>query len=183
MRFLIAQTASKLHPQDDELYIRIAQELTRVNMPCEFWVRNDYDVVNTRLSKAFNQAGLKAPFFFDELPLADFIGLMDALDIYLDCPSFSGYNTAFYAIQTGIPLVTLEGEFMRQRLAAGLLRQIGVTETIAGTREDYIHKAVTLAKHPEIRTVIRARILARKDKAHGSVDVVRAFEMELLERT
>ena len=51
------------------------------------------------------------------LPRQQFAGFLDEMDIYLDCPAFSGYTTAWSAIHRGLPIVTWEGEFLRQRLA------------------------------------------------------------------
>ena len=59
------------------------------------------------------------------------------MDIYLDAIAFSGFTTAIQALAcNGLPIVTLEGELMRQRLAAGILRHIGVKDTIATAVDD-----------------------------------------------
>lgn len=70
---------------------------------------------------------------------------MGLFDIYLDCPSFSGYTTAWQAVHRGLPVVALEGKFLRQRLAAGLLRKIGMADTITRTRDEYQTIATRLA--------------------------------------
>ena len=45
-----------------------------------------------------------------------------------------------------MPIVTVEDEFMRQRIAAGLLRQIGVTDGIAASPQEYVEFAVRWAE-------------------------------------
>ena len=65
------------------------------------------------------------------LPRKQFLSFLEEMDIYLDCPAFSGYTTAWQALHCGLPIVTLEGQYLRQRLAAGLLRQVGTTDGIA----------------------------------------------------
>ena len=67
------------------------------------------------------------------------------MDVYLDCPAFSGYTTAWQALQRGVPIVCLEGPFLRQRLAAGLLRQSHVTDGIALSHDQYVASAVRYA--------------------------------------
>jgi predicted O-linked N-acetylglucosamine transferase (SPINDLY family) len=69
------------------------------------------------------------------------MGFLDDMDLYLDCPAFSGYTTAWQAVHRGLPIVTLEGKFLRQRLAAGLLRQIGMPEGITQSPEQYLETA------------------------------------------
>jgi predicted O-linked N-acetylglucosamine transferase (SPINDLY family) len=80
------------------------------------------------------------------LPQALAAGFLEEMDVYLDCPAFSGYTTAWQAIQGGVPIVTLEGEFLRQRLASGLLRQIGIAEGVTSSREQYVETAVRWAQ-------------------------------------
>jgi predicted O-linked N-acetylglucosamine transferase (SPINDLY family) len=112
-----------------------------------------------------------------------FQSLLDLCDVYLDCPSFSGYTTAWQAVHRGLPIVTLEGEFMRQRLAAGLLRKIGITDTIAHSREDYVQLAVKLAEESRNAKPYAARRHALKTaapKADNDVSVVKAFEQNVI---
>ena len=108
-----------------------------------------------RLAAAFRAEGLDPDAHLRVmpwLPRRQFAGFLDEMDIYLDCPAFSGYTTAWAAIHRGLPIVTWEGEFLRQRLAAGLLRQIGITEGIAQSRDQYVQIAVGWAKECSSRT-------------------------------
>jgi len=47
---------------------------------------------------------------------------------------FSGYTTAWQAVSVACRWLHWKANFMRQRLAAGLLRKIGMTDTIATLR-------------------------------------------------
>ena len=112
-----------------------------------------------------------------------FYHLLDLCDVYLDCPSFSGYTTSWQAVHRGIPVVTIEGKFMRQRLAAGLLRKIGLTDTIATSTEDYVIIATRLAKEcrdPKRRNAQRSMIKAAAPRGDNDMVVVRAFEEHLI---
>lgn len=118
------------------------------------------------------------------LPRERFLGFLDAMDVFLDCPAFSGYTTAWQAVHRGLPVVTLEGEFLRQRLAAGVLRQIGVTDGIADSRPSYVETAVRFARQcrePKGRKRRRILAAAASDKADGNVAAVRALERTLIE--
>ena len=48
-----------------------------------------------------------------------------------------------------LPVVTLPGEFMRRRHAFAILTMMDVTETIAGSLDDYISLAVRLGTDSE----------------------------------
>ena len=106
------------------------------------------------------------------------------MDIYLDCPGFSGYTTAWLAAHRGLPIVTLEGQFLRQRLAAGLLRQIGITDGIANSAEEYVEIAARWARESRHGNRLSARRQALKQavsKADGNLAAVAAFEDAVLE--
>ena len=74
---------------------------------------------------------------------------------------------------------------MRQRLAAGLLRQIEQTDTIATDRRSYVDIAVKLAREAlgdPSRYAARRKLLELAAKnANDQVEVVRAFEKTLLD--
>ncbi|HMA51320.1 MAG TPA: hypothetical protein VKP60_16290, partial [Magnetospirillaceae bacterium] len=110
------------------------------------------DGLLARLGVAFRAEGLYPDACLKQFSWMDrqgFSGFLDAMDLMLDCPSFSGYTTAWQAIHRGLPIVTLEGEFLRQRLAAGLLRQIGRTEGVCQTEDAYIEAALSRPRRIE----------------------------------
>jgi protein O-GlcNAc transferase len=117
------------------------------------------------------------------LPREQFLGFLDKMDVFLDCPAFSGYTTAWQAVHRGTPVVTLEGGFLRQRLASGLLRQIGITEGIVSSREAYVETAVRFAQRcrlPEARERCRESISAAAADADGNLAAVRSIEQTLI---
>ena len=187
--FVIAQTPFKFDPADDTLFAGIAAAAGK----CTFILLHDpqfswaSDQLIARLSRAFLDRALDPNQYLLVLPwlsLDKFYTLLDLCDIYLDCPSFSGYTTAWQAIQRGLPVVTLEGEFMRQRLAAGLLRKVGVTETIATSKDEYIEIAARLAKEcrdPIRRDARRNTLRKVAPQADHDISVVRAFEQNLVD--
>ncbi len=186
VRFLICQQAAKLNPAFDHLYPQIARAVPA----CRFWFVRDNQaswqscMLEERLRHAFDCRGLPSATylrFIDWQPAGQFLGLLDSMDVYLDTPAFSGYTTAWQALHRGLPVVTLEGRFMRQRLAAGLLRRIGITATIAGDEQDYCARAIRLANDPSFRQSVREMLLATIDSADEDTTVVRAFEQLILD--
>jgi predicted O-linked N-acetylglucosamine transferase (SPINDLY family) len=143
-------------------------------------------LVIERLRRAFEAEGVAASARLVQLPWLSeeaFLWLLDECDVFLDCPNFSGYTTAWQALNRGLPIVTLEGEYLRQRLAAGLLRQVGLPETIAQSPEEYILIAERLARDctdPDRRSELREKIRTVAACADGNVRVVRAFEETVL---
>ncbi|MDR3440888.1 tetratricopeptide repeat protein [Telmatospirillum sp.] len=189
VRFALCQTPFKFDPEYDPLYVQIAKAAG----PCQFWLARDRkypwasDRLQRRLADAFRSAGLDPDSYLRMtpwLPREKFVGFLDAMDIYLDCPAFSGYTTAWQALHRGLPIVTLEGRFLRQRLAAGLLRQIGQTEGIASTVEDYVATAVrwALARRQSGRPAPgRSNLRRAAARADGNHAAIRALEQALQE--
>jgi predicted O-linked N-acetylglucosamine transferase (SPINDLY family) len=140
----------------DHIYLEIAMELKA----CQFvFFRDDdygwrFDEMISRIRENFRVAGWDPDRFITQakwMRKPSFFGLMSFADVYLDPPGFSGFTTAISAVEMGLPLVTLEGKWMRQRLAAGLLKKIGAEELIVHDSSDYVNLAVSLARQPEER--------------------------------
>ena len=179
VRFALCQQPTKFDPVDDRLLVRIAQQAG----PCEFWIAASRthpwatDRLMTRLADLFRREGLDPDAHlrrFSWLDRERFSGFLAAMDVYLDCPAFSGYTTAWQAVHQGLPIVTLEGRFLRQRLAAGLLRQIGQVDGIAATGDAYVDAALRLARQD------RVALAEAAPRADGDRRAVAAFAETLI---
>lgn len=189
VRFLIAQSAIKFDPDNDALYANIASGVGEST----FILLKDHkypwatDRIVTRFYRAFYEMGLDPENHLLVIPWVtreQFYGLLDLCDVYLDCPSFSGYTTAWQAAHRGLPVVTLEGKHMRQRLAAGLLRKINVTDTIAASVEEYVAIAVRMAEecsNPTGRHIRRQSIKTAATQSDYDINVVRVFEKNVVD--
>jgi protein O-GlcNAc transferase len=187
IRFALCQQPIKFDPADDAVLTRIAQAVG----PSEFWLVSPRQhswataKLRERLALAFRAAGLDPDAHLRVtpwLPPREFAGYLDSMDIYLDCPSFSGFTTAWAATQRGLPIATVEGAYLRQRLAAGLLRQIGVTEGIAATREQYVDLVIRWAsewRHADAWAERRSVIARASASAAGNPAAVRVLEKTL----
>jgi protein O-GlcNAc transferase len=187
VRFALCHQPIKFDPSDDALLARIARAIG----PSEFWLVSPRQhawvssKLHDRLAIAFRAEGLDPDAHLRVTPWLthpQFEGFLDSMDIYLDCPAFSGYTTAWTAVHRGLPIVTLEGDFLRQRLASGLLRQIGLTEGIAATREHYVDIAIRWARESQRTDCWAARRASNRRAAAAADDntaAVRAFEAVL----
>jgi predicted O-linked N-acetylglucosamine transferase (SPINDLY family) len=96
--------------------------------------------------------------------------------VALDTIGFSGYNTAIQAIESGLPLVTREGQFLRGRLGSGILRRMGMTELIAQTTDEYVNLAARLVEDAEFQRRIRSEVAQRRPVLFGDVASIRHLE-------
>ena len=186
--FLCGQVSIKFDPSHDALYADIASRVGAstfvfLNDPKYPWAT---DRLMARLDRTFAARGMDSKchlLLLPWLPREKFFGLLDLCDIFLDCPSFSGYTTAWQATHYGLPIVTLEGKFMRQRLAAGLLRKLGITDTIAGSSKEYVGIAAQLAEECDDaarRNRRRQCLKSAVSRLDNDIGVVRAFEQTVI---
>jgi protein O-GlcNAc transferase len=183
--FLIPQSVVKFDPVFDPVFVEIAQRLGECCfvIPVADTMEEAGDLLAARLAGAFSKVGLDPAAFLRFVPWlseGEFRHALQVCNVFLDCPSFSGYTTAWKALREGIPVLTWDGPYMRQRLAAGLLKKVGLHEGVAASIPDYIDKAVALAQEPrQDGQVRRQRIASAAPLADNDLSVVRAFEQVL----
>jgi protein O-GlcNAc transferase len=187
VRFVLCQQPVKFDPEDDILLARIAKAVGAA----EFWLATPANMpwtavkLRARISAAFRAEGLDPEVYLRAttwLPRRQFLSFLDEMDIYLDCPAFSGYTTAWQALHCGLPIITLEGQHLRQRLAAGLLRQVGATDGIALSREQYVAAAVGWAnecRDTDRWAARRVELRRAAPRADGNRAAILAFEQRL----
>jgi predicted O-linked N-acetylglucosamine transferase (SPINDLY family) len=169
----------KYFPSDDGVWVDIAKQLPQAQLVF-FNASTDYlsSRLEARLRQCFLQAGLRFEHHVRFVPRLDrpqFFGLMQQACLFLDSIGFSGFNTAMQAMECGLPVVTLEGPSLRGRFAAGILREIGLEESIARTHEDYVRIAVALASDATRRQALQDHILQRRARLFATQAPVKAL--------
>jgi predicted O-linked N-acetylglucosamine transferase (SPINDLY family) len=75
-------------------------------------------------------------------------------DVVLDTYPYNGATTTLETLWMGIPLVTRVGQQFAARNSYGFMMNVGVTEGIAWTDEEYVEWGVRLGKDPALRQQI-----------------------------
>jgi protein O-GlcNAc transferase len=179
--FWCCQHLPKYLPQFDDVFARIAREVGNAQFVFIASPRGEdiSERFRRRLVRAFAAQGIDAArhvVMLSRLTTADFVGVAALCDVFLDSIGWSGCNSALECLATDLPIVTWPGPLMRARHCAAILRMLGVTETIAASRDDYVDVAVRLARDPALRTALRAKIAANRPRLYADPAPVRALE-------
>ncbi len=102
--------------------------------------------------------------FVARQPRERYLELYHQIDIGLDTFPYNGHTTSFDACWLGVPIVTLVGPTPVGRAGLSLLTNLGLTELVATTREQFVSIAVGLANDlprlSELRANLRDRMQA-----------------------
>ncbi len=77
---------------------------------------------------------------------ADYIQLINSIDIALDCWPYNGMTTTCDALWQGVPVLTMAGESARQRAGASVLKTCGLEDWVVTSPAEYIDKAARFAR-------------------------------------
>jgi len=166
--YLCSQYLCKYLPQFDALLVDIAAAVPDSQFVFLQGTKMlIYEALALRIRKAFEAVGLDYEHHVCWLPYLSgerFRGLQQIADVFLDTEEWSGCNTAVEAIHYDLPIVTLPGHWMRGRHCFAFLKQMGLEDTIASSREEYVRLAVRLAIDVEFRKHIVKQIQANKHR-------------------
>jgi protein O-GlcNAc transferase len=180
------QSLYKYLPQYDEVFPRIAQQTG----DCQFLfvsyphVDSVVEQFRSRIGRTFNRFNLKAEDYvviLPPLPPEQYYALNGLADVYLDTIGWSGCNSVLEALACNLPVVTLPTKLMRGREGFAILTMMGVTETIAGSIDDFADIAVRLGNDAEWRRRISEKVSSGKHLVYEDRTCIAALE-DFLER-
>ncbi len=178
--YLCCQSLFKYLPQFDYIFANIAQRFPQAQFA---FISHQVTAITSqfqaRLERSFANLGLRYEDYCVVLPRLeriDYFNLNSLSDIFLDTFSWSGGNTTLEAIASGLPVVTSPGEFMRSRHAYGILKMMGVTQTIAQDEAEYVEIAVRLGLDADWRQDIVQKIHERQSFLYNDTACITALE-------
>ncbi len=174
--YMCPQSLFKLHPTFDDILKRILTVdakglIVLIDGQQESWSR----LLKARFNNSLGNLADRL-VFLPRMPGARYLSLMEHADIILDSIVFCGGNSSLEAFAVGKAVITQPSPFLRGRITAGFYRQMGITDCLADTDEDYAKLAVELANDPERRGEIETRINAAHPVIFNNDEAVRAHE-------
>jgi predicted O-linked N-acetylglucosamine transferase (SPINDLY family) len=111
--------------------------------------------------------------FAERAPMADHLARHRLADLFLDTLPYNAHTTASDALWAGLPVLTRLGETFAGRVAASLLRAVGLEELITHSPEEYEALALKLARDASYLASIKDK-LARNRTTAPLFDTARA---------
>lgn len=173
-------TPFKYAPRADVAMVEIVRRVADVQLVFFNYERAGLTrTLNDRLLRAFATAGVAQRDALRFIPwqrIDRYYGLMSHATAMLDTIGFSGFNTAIQALECGLPVMAWEGQFLRGRLASGLMRRMEMPELVAHTTSDYAAGVARLCLDDEFCKTARNRIAARRSRLFCDEEPIRAME-------
>ncbi|MDA1165404.1 MAG: TIGR03032 family protein [Planctomycetota bacterium] len=157
--YVCPQTLFKFHPDFDAVIagILVADPQAQIIL-LEGRDQHWTDQLKRRFGRTLPESG-KRVRFLPAMPREQFLRLLATADVVLDPLHFGGGHSSYEALSVGAPVVTLPGEFLRNRITQALYRKMGFTELIVGDATQFIETAVRLGTDPSARENTSRRIL------------------------
>ncbi len=117
-------------------------------------------------------------YFIPRLEYADYLINLATVDIALDPFPYNGGTTSIDTLAMGVPFVTLAGRHSIARGGVSLLSNVGLSDFIAESPEEYVSIIKRYADHPEMLAEIRMNLRQRMESSAimDSEAFVRDFE-------
>jgi len=174
--YVCPQNIQKMHPDMDTIFSEIL-----INDPKGILVlyAGKYPVLTQQLKNRIKKSMPKLInriIFVNSMPFEKFLQFLNLCDAVLDVPYFSSGTTTLEAFSMGIPIVTMPGNFFRNRLAYGCFKRINVFDTIAKNLNHYVTLANQLACDKDFKRNVSNNILTNIDVLFDNQEVIRAYE-------
>jgi predicted O-linked N-acetylglucosamine transferase (SPINDLY family) len=141
------------------------------------WLLEDNPTAARNLRKEAAARGVDSArlVFARRLALDEHLARHRLADLFLDTLPYNAHTTASDALWAGLPVLTCLGRSFAGRVAASLLKAVGLPELITGTQEQYEAKALELARNP-------AHLRELKDRLERSRTTSPLFDGRLFAR-
>lgn len=131
------------------------------------WLYRSNPSAERNLKEHARRAGI-APervILADRRPVAEHLARHAHADLMLDTFNLNAHTTTSDALWGGLPVVTKIGEQVAARVAAAMLRAVGLPELVTETEAEYEALALALARDHERLGEIRARLAVNRTRA------------------
>lgn len=133
-------------------------------------VRREFEshLLRQNIFKEFEKAGIapeRIHFYNNRIDNRHYLDCYNEIDITLDTFPVTGGTTTTDALWMGVPVVTLEGPNIHQRVCSAILQHADQPEWIAKTDEEFKNIALKLAQNQALREELRQALREKIKKS------------------
>jgi len=142
------------------------------------WLSDAASTTKAHLNRRAEMSGVSAQrliFAPKTADVADHLARQRQADLFLDTLPYNAHTTTSDALWAGLPVVTCLGSTFVGRVAASLLRAIGLPELVTESLADYEALALRIARDPRLCASL-------KDKLARNRNVFPLFDTERFTR-
>jgi protein O-GlcNAc transferase len=153
----------KITPQIFEVWMRLLKAVPGSVL----WLIQDNSHASVNLRREAESRGV-APHrlvFAPVCPLPVYLARHQLADLFLDTFPYNAHTSACDALWAGCPVLTLTGDTFPARVAGSLLRNLGLTELITTTLQEYEDMALRLATNADLLAALRTTLQANRKTA------------------
>jgi predicted O-linked N-acetylglucosamine transferase (SPINDLY family) len=154
--FACFNALNKLTPDMFAIWMRLLQQVPGSVL----WLLEPGKPAEANLRKEAVAAGLDSQrlVLAPKRPIAEHMNRLQCADLFLDTLPYNAHTTASDALWAGVPVVTCPGQAFQARVAASLLRAIGLPELVATSLADYEAIALRIANNPPAHHALRDKL-------------------------
>ena len=160
--FCCFNNAYKITPRIFDVWMRLLKAIPESVL----WLSKPNATAEANLGNEAELRGVSREriVFASKVPeLSDHLARHHHGDLFLDTLPYNAHTTASDALWAGLPLVTCLGEAFAGRVAASLLKAVGLPELITTSLEDYEGLALRLARDPMLLGGIKDKLLRNRE--------------------
>jgi predicted O-linked N-acetylglucosamine transferase (SPINDLY family) len=130
------------------------------------WLKDNSPIASHNLRLEAERCGVASErlVFAPPVPrVADHLARQRQADLFLDTLNYNAHTTASDALWAGVPVLTCIGSTFAGRVAASLLRAVGLPELVTETLADYEALALRLAREPPLLHGVKAKLAHNRE--------------------
>ncbi len=161
--FCCFNNPQKITPEIFDIWMR----LLRASEGSVLWLMagNAKAAANLRLEAEKRGVAPERLIFAPKASVADHLARHRLADLCLDTLPYNAHTTASDALWAGLPVLTCLGGTFAGRVAASLLKAIGLDALITHTLADYEALALRLARDPAYLGTLKDRLIRNRDES------------------
>jgi protein O-GlcNAc transferase len=159
--FCCFNSTQKINPQMFDIWMR----LLRANEGSVLWLLEENKAAPGNLRAEAERRGVSPQrlIFAPTMNVEEHLARAQLADLFLDTLPCNAHTTASDALWAGLPVVTCLGAAYAGRVAASLLKAVGLDELVTQSLEEYEALALKLAREPAYLASVKNALALNRD--------------------